>query len=202
MLSARQAEATRTSPPTRVDVERVVQWALQPGKAGGIPWREGAALAFDLGVTAKPRRRQRGGWALVIAGGVKTPIRRVELEAVADDDAGRVMDSIRALPGNVASLVIHHGRYCTRPGWTERVENRAPRLGPSGRPWVEYADPRRRMQPYCPLLVTHEWVVSDAAISRYRAWWGGLLIVAEAIRGRLDRWEVSGFAAPQTPWMA
>lgn len=186
--------------PARIDVEQLAQWALAPGRAGGIPWRDQAVLAFDHGCTAQLRRAARGSWALVIAGTVNTPVRRVEIQAIPDDDAGRVLAAIRALSPVAASLVIHHGRQRTRPGWIETVETLHPRLSPSGRPWIAYEDPKRRAQPYCAMEIHTREEVTEAAIRRYRAWWGGLLLAAEFLVGRLERWQVSGFAAPETPW--
>ncbi len=190
-------------PQAPIDIEALVRWALQPGRTGGLAWRDEAALSFDRGVTARPRRRARGSWSLVIAGAGRvggTP-RRIVLAPSAESDAELVIAAIRALPAAAAALVIQHGRHRTRPGWTDRVEERSPRWAAPGRPVILFADPFRRAQPFCPLTIKIIEMITERAISRYSAWWEGLATLVGALDGRLRRWRVSGFAAPERPWL-
>jgi hypothetical protein len=188
--------------PAPIDVERLVQWTLAPGRSGGLVWRDEAALAFDRGCTAKPRRAVRGNWALAIAGTVRRPPRRVVIEATADGDASAVLAAIRALPsGLAASLVIHHGRWRTRPGWTETVVRHMPHWAAPGRPCIRYAGGTKdRTRPYCPLRIIVEQVVTERAICRYELWWQALAGLHAALDDRLERWRINGFAAPARPW--
>jgi hypothetical protein len=190
-------------PPAPIDIERLVWWALGRGRPGGLPWRDEAVLSFDRGLTARPRRKPRGNWTLVFAGAGtvqgQAP-RRVVLDAIPDGDAARVVAAVKALPAAASALVIRHGRSHTRPGWTERIETAAPTWAAPGRPTIRYADPYRRALPYCPLRIAVSEVVTEAAICRYEAWWGGLAALRRELDGQLARWRISGFAAPERPW--
>lgn len=197
-----------------VDAERLIQWALMPGREGGLRWRDVADLSFDRGCTARMSRRQPVNWALCIAGVSERRFpapRTVVLSAIGDGDAELVLAAIRALPGDQAALLVHHGRQKTRPAWTEPVETRRPRLGKSGRPWIAYQDPKRHAQPYCILEIETRHEATEAAMARYAAWWRGVALVAARVSvsvglgrgmgGGLVRWQVSDFAAPAEPWL-
>lgn len=95
----------------------------------------------------------------------------------------------------LAPFVIRHARLGVRPDWHEgwRRPVGRPMLGCAGR---NSGGRRRRTGDDAALL---ESVVFDRAM--YSAWRMGLVVLVEQLSRALDRYDVSGPAAPETPWV-
>jgi hypothetical protein len=72
---------------------------------------------------------------------------------------------------------------------------------PDQRPVILHADPWRRAQPYFPLTikVSESPTRAIAPICRLVAKHG--VSLAGSLEGALRRWRISGFAAPERPWL-
>lgn len=179
-----------------IDIEALVYWALS--RTGRLPWDRARdkELAFDRGVTAKPRTAPPGNWALAEAcAGLKLGNNR-PLPAHIDPgpDAHRVLAAIRALDPKSASLVLACGRTQIRPDWMEGIE---PRQVEKRRSWRRCKGGQSRIrlvwEPCHPDAIR-------AAHESYTRWHEALITLAFRLRDGLDGWQINGLAAPAEPW--
>lgn len=180
-----------------VDIELIVQWALEP--RGRLPFdrADDKELAFDRGVTVKPRKKPRGSWALAEAcAGLRLGSGRPlhAYPTAPRPDAERIIDAIRQLPPAAAATVIACGRGRIRPDWMEGVEPRQVVKKRSHRK-CRNGQPRTRLvwEPCTPDEIR-------AAHAIYSRWHAALLLLADRLRGTLERFEINGFGAPAEPW--
>lgn len=183
-----------------IDVEFLVQWAV--ARSGRLPWdrTRDRELAFDRGLTAKYRRRPPANWSLAAAcAGIRIEGRAVPALMQPGPDVVRVIEAIKRLDGGVAEVVIACARAKRRPDWFEGIE-------PQRVARTIY--PRRRNGRLAHRQVTlMVWSPCDpgkirAARQVYAAWHAALGRLAGELDGRLDAWQVNGFRAPASPWLA
>jgi hypothetical protein len=201
MVSGFGADSTPGNGPQTVrgasrplDVELVVQWAI--ARSGRLPWDRARdrELAFDQGLSARPRRRPPTSWALASAcAGIRLEGRPTPAIMQPGPDAELVIEAIKALEGGAAEIVIACARGRCRPDWFEGVEprqverprkhQRGANCGHHGSTW----------SPCSPAQIR-------AARDRYRCWHAALGRLASVLAGRLEAWEINGPAAPAEPW--
>lgn len=190
----------------RVSVEMLLRWAFAPGRDGGAAWRVDAGLAFDQGLTARPRRRAAGSWTLAEAcAGMRFgrgPA--LDMGATADADAVLVASAVAALPGAVAERVRAHARAGSRPDWLD-TEKRLEGVFTANRPGarvgkVEWTNNRHKKVQFCRLQLVIRRDLTDASKRRWRDWRGALAEIDRRLAGRLARWELNGYLPIEDPW--
>lgn len=96
-------------------IERVMQWVFAEQRMR-MPWMVNTDLAFNRGLTARPKRAGDGGWATsAMSAGMGQGKTRMRLAVTPHPQANLVMDRVKLLPARSAALVITHGRKRTRP---------------------------------------------------------------------------------------
>lgn len=177
-----------------IDAEALIAWALQ--RSGRLPWGNARDrdLAFDRGVTAKPRSAPHVGWGVAeVCAGLSVNGRAlVRPQRNPGPDAIRVLVEIGMLDPARAALVIACGRASIRPDWMPGVTPREVRR-------VKRTGKKRRR------IAIVEWSPCSpeairAAREAYRRWHSGVAAVARRLDGELDGWEIQGFTAPAEPW--
>ena len=189
-------------PKTAIDIERAAQWAVEA--TGPLPWdrtpeRE---LAFDQGLTARPRRRARGNWALAEAcAGLRLNTgRALPARRTPGSDAELILDAIRRLDPKTAATILACARGKTRPDWMQGVEPVQVEKKQSWRK-VKKGHPRSRKIWIDPL--TGKRCHPDeirAAREVYTRWHAGLTALARALDGKLSGFIINGLSAPASPW--
>jgi hypothetical protein len=185
MTTAAAASSGKTGK-TPIDIETLVQWAVQ--QSGHLPWRgvDDRELMYDYGYTAlqrqAPPRRSSGR----------------QLARAVGQDAAAVIAAVQALDGGVAAVVIACARAGIRPDWMPGV---APRLVPK----PVYERIRRRGKKRHRRSVRIVWEPCDpqaicAARAVYRRWHAALRGLIAPLAGNLSDWNITGLAAPAEPW--
>lgn len=176
--------------PTHViDIEALIQWALQ--QTGYLPWRgvSDDALAYDHGWTAVPRRQSRQYVGSEIL-----------LRRAVDNDAALVLGAVRALAPATAATVLRCAREGDRPGCFIGFEaHKVPK--------TVYRRKRgggKRHRPSVVMVWDMGIEPETVRLARtvYENWRAALARVAASIRGDLAFYEVAGPAAPPHPWLA
>lgn len=179
-----------------LDVEFVLQWAI--ARSGRLPWdrTRDRELAFDGGLTARPRRRPPANWTLAAAcAGIRVEGRATPAMMRPGDDAELVIAAIRQQAGGEAEIVIACARAKRRPDWFEGV---LPQQVERPLSWRRARPGQKRVtlawQPCSPAEIR-------AARERYCRWHAALVRLAHSLSGRLEAWEINGPAAPAEPWI-
>jgi hypothetical protein len=171
-------------------IERVAQWTFAEMRCR-MPWMVDRELAFNKGLTARPRRAGEGGWATSeMCAGMGAGKTRMRIPVPINPQAEIVIEAVKRLHPRAAALIITHGRKRTRPDELLGVEAR---LRPA---WV-LRKVKGVMTPfpkiasrdkyghygYCVL----EWTISPEVIrvarEDGRLWREGLLKLAAALDG-------------------
>jgi len=186
----------RRSPQERrpIDAEALVTWALR--RSGRLPWANARdrELAFDKGLSAKPRTRLLGDWGLAAAcAGLSVGVRALYSPMMEPGpDAALVLMAIGRLEPAIAALVIACGRAGIRPDWMPGVEPRPVERTRRSR--------RRHRKVVCVAWEPCSPESLRAARAAYQHWHSGVRLLAMLLAGALESWEICGFAAPSEPW--
>jgi hypothetical protein len=187
-----------TSVPPPADIEFLVQWALS--KTGNLPWSRtrDRELAFDKGLTVKPRKRPPVNWTIAVAcAGMHLVVPPLPARLTPSGDAETILSALKTLPPRQASLLLACARAKIRPDWT--VNGHAEPVRHQKKSWKK----KKGKRPGRPQL-RHWYDPSPEAIcaarEAYRLWYEGLLALMALLEGRLSGFRINGIAAPQTPW--
>lgn len=176
---------------TAIDIEALLQWALEHSVAPrlGVPSRR--ELEFNRGYTAIPK----GFHGVFAGGGVAVEGGR----AAGDIDAERVLAAVDRLDPWSRSIVLVNARARRRPDWMEGVE---PRLVARARYRAKKRGKKRHRA--SPVMVWEPCTPQAICATReiYGRWHDALQRLAAALHGRLIAWEINGFAVPTAPWEA
>jgi hypothetical protein len=188
-----------------VDIEWLVGWAISQDRSLG--WRRDGEreLAFDRGLTVKPRKRPHVGWieATASAGGslkIAAGKGAVMAQSKPDPDALLVIAALNQLDPWTQSVITANAKRQRRPDWMEGIE---PRLVPE-RSYAKKRKKRGRGQ-YRKSVVKMVWKpVSPEVICAtreiYSRWHLGMTRLMAIVEGQLSSYRVNGLAAPSTPW--
>lgn len=175
---------------TAIDIEHLLQWAVEQSVAPRLTVASRDALSFNYGFTVVPK-----GFHGVHTGGIA----RVEGGRYAGDiDAERVLAAIDRLDPWSRSVVLRCAKGCRRPDWFEGVE---PQLVPR----ISYRRKKNGKKKHrkSPVMVWKDGIspqVICATRDIYRQWHIVLSRLAAALEGKLLAYEIKGFAAPAAPW--
>lgn len=190
----------RAPAPQPADIEWLAQYALS--RTGNLPWAcdRDKELAFDRGLTVKPKKRQMISWTLAEAcAGLRVGKDR-PLPAKLDPgpDAEKIIAAIKRLDPKTASLVIGCARTKIRPDWTVNGV-----IEPSQTPKWVYPKKRNRKKGHTKTLKM-VWDVDPGAIRAarevYERWHEGMLRLWVMLDGELSGFAINGLAAPAWPW--
>lgn len=191
-----------------IDIETLLQQVVAEDQ--GLSWRRDGEreLAFDRGLTVKPRKRPHVGWieAAASAGAtLKIPPGRgaVMARTQGDPDVAAVNAALDRLDAWTRSIITANARAKRRPDWMEGVE---PKLVEK-KTWSRKARRkgkrrgRRKDQP----VIVQRWEPCDpraicATREIYSRWHAGVTRMMGMLEGELWRYKINGFAAPATPW--
>lgn len=176
-----------------IDVEALITWALQ--RSGRLPWANARdrELAFDSGLTARPRKAPHVTWGTAEAcAGLRFDGRSLRAMMTPGPDASRVLLAIGRLEPGTAALVIACGRAGIRPDWMPGVEPRQ----------VQRAKRCRKKHRKIAVPVWEPCSPDTIRVARdaYRRWRAGVAEVWRQLADALESWEIDGFAAPIDPW--
>lgn len=178
-----------------VDIEWMVTYAL--ARSGRLPWsRPGdQALSYDRGLTARPRRRAPGSWALAEAcAGLRIGAgREVPATMTPSGDVAIVIEAIKRLHPRAASLILACGRAHIRPDYT--VEGR---VEPTK--VLKSVKCRKRKRRIDRMVWDVDPEAIRAARAAYTAWHDGLHHLTLLLAGRLSGFRINGLSAPAEPW--
>lgn len=105
-------------------IERVMQWVFAEQRCR-MPWSVDRTLAFNQGLTARPRKASESGWATSeMCAGVAKGKTRMRLAVPTHPEAEIVLECVKRLPARSAALIITHGRNHSRPDEMLGVEAR------------------------------------------------------------------------------
>lgn len=171
--------------PAPIDIEDLLQLALQQPVYRPFRVVSERALAYNYGYTAVPKGCHGG-----FAGG------EVLLRVPAGADAAAVVAAVNALDPWTRAIVRRCAVGGTRPDWFEGVG--APR---------RVAVMKRHKRRHRKVKVGERWEPCSpqaicAAREIYARWHSAVTRLAEVLRGRLTDWRITGFAAPESPWEA
>lgn len=177
-----------------IDIEALVQWAMEETSAKHLPWRNPSprALAMDHGWTCIPKgvSREYHGAEVVLRVGT-------------DHDAITVVEAIKALDDPaVAAQIIACGRGNLRPECHLNVE---PRRVEKIVSWRKAAKKKKGNKKNRKPVRTSVWEPCSpeaicAARDAYKRWHDGLTNLARVLDGQLSRWKVTGLRASAKPW--
>lgn len=188
-------------PQQPIDIEMLLQWVI--ARTGRLPWRRDheSELSMNRGLTARPKRRDKIGWAT--AGIMVVTVSGYRQGAVVmrrpGPDAEIILAAIQCLDPATAAAVIACARSKICPDWMEGVVPRRVM-----KPVYGYKRNRRRRgrsimapawEPCSPAAV-------HAARAAYARWHSALAVLAEALDGQLEGWRITGCAVPATPWIS
>lgn len=193
--SADEISATVLKKPVSVDVEWLLQWAV--GQTGNLPWSRDrdCELAFDRGLTVKPRKREHGSWAIAEAcaglrfGGTRPLPARMHPTG----DAEKILAEIMKLDGRTASTIIACARSKIRPDWMPGVEAKMTVVGSRRCKKRHKRIPVMDWRPCRPEAIR-------AAREVYTRWHAALIAMMGNLDGRLSGFRINGLSAPANPW--
>ena len=198
-LGTGQFEADRpNSPePRPIDIEVLVQLAIE--RSGNLPWSRvrDRELAFDKGLTVKPRKRAIVSWLEAEAmAGISFEGKAPPARMHPGPDLELVINAIKRLEPRMASAVIACGRAKIRPNcMLGVVPKRVARTT-----YGYKRNGKRRGRP----VITMVWDVDPKAIclarELYSAWHAALTRIMHELRDRLSNYSINGFLAPASPW--
>ena len=197
-----RANVAPLSPKAEISIERLLWWAYGPGRPGGRTWIVDRELSMDRGLTARPRRRERGSWLLVeaCAGMRLRQTATVTVLGTLDRDAGLIDAIVDGLPHRQAEAVRRYARGKSRPDWLDTAWRLEGERDERGRGIVKWTNNRHRKVQYCPLRVVVERRLTEMSQRRWTDWRAGLLATSGAVGGRLERWKLSGSLPVDEPW--
>jgi hypothetical protein len=109
-----------SAPPQPIDIELLLQWAI--ARSGNLPWSRDLDrdLAFDRGLTVRPRKRPTVSWVEAEAmAGIRFEGRAPRARLRPSPDAELVIAAIKRREPKVADTVIACARAKIRPDWIE-----------------------------------------------------------------------------------
>lgn len=175
-----------------IDIEHLLHWAY--GQTGILPWRgvSARALMFDHGYTVIPK-----GCGRAFAGG------ELLLERAVDDDAAFVIAAVDTLPFEIRQVVKACALQQIRPSWMAGIEPRLVERRVSWRKRSRKKDRRKGHRSH----VERVWEPCSPETIRavrevYAEWHAALGRLRSDLAGRLSGFEIKGFAASSTPWIA
>lgn len=195
-----------------IDVEALLIWAVQKEYAhryaGSAGLFEGEA-AVAAGEGAEPFHAPSGDgvWQMQKIAGLGCRPDEFGGNSHCHPDAEAViLAGIEVLGGALLySLLVPHARSGLRPDW--RPDLRELEAGPrlvwddrshEYRPCVMTAG--RAKAEYCAVQYRDRTAEMEAARGYYVAWWDALNLLAEALAGRLAKYEATPPAVPRRPW--
>lgn len=189
-----------------LDIELILQWAMT--QTGHLPWSRDrdTELMFDKGLTAKPRKRPPVNWTIAMAcAGLKLGTERpLPATMTPSGDAEIIIDAVKRLSPRQASLILACARAHIRPDFTVQAEIDKQRYAEpverSKKCWQKKRTCKRPKKAYLKRWHDPTPEAICAARSAYLLWWYGVWIVLAALQGRLSRFRINGFAAPERPW--
>lgn len=177
-----------------IDVEHLLHWAF--AQTGLLPFRNPSerGLAYNHGWTAIPRGANQQFQGSEIA-----------LQRALDEDAAAVLAAVQRLPAEIRNVVRACAMSGIRPNWMEGIEPklverrvshrkvRKKKKGKRGKKVTGRSHVERVWEPCSPetILIVREI---------YAAWHAALSEIATKLGPDLKNHEISGLAAPATPW--
>lgn len=168
------------------DIEQVLAWAYRDKLVGGSCTLYEAPSVHDDEEDMPELRMSRGA-------------------SEEDGDAAEIQRAVHGLRGmggrfgTIARLIEQHARTGSRPDWKPRGTQVLPVLRADGKPKIEHVDAGRKV-PFCPLI----WRHGPDSLALYQHQWAlwhvGLVSLARALEGRLQRFTVTGPKALAEPW--
>jgi len=120
----------------------------------------------------------------------------------APTDAEAVHLAVMALPRQAADIVMQVAETGRRPEW---LPDQKPFPVPNkfDEPTIVYHDPGRRERPsHCPVMYLPDRVRLDHSRMIYALWHTAVSALAVSLKDCLERFDVTGPAAPAEPWNA
>lgn len=174
----------------RIDVERLVTWALRDQ---GLGWSGAGGIDGPLAGLAELGTRIDASTI-----GAPTPA------LMTDDDAIVVLRHVQALPAAEAALVIQWGRIGERPDWCpEGVGEWRQAVNKRGQPrwrWEKPGDRRSKRWPIMEFIgysPEHVWFWRDA----YSRWREALVSLVGPLNRELANHIACPPEAPEEPWI-
>lgn len=200
MVCAEDVEGI-TRPQQPIDIEALLQWAV--ARSGRLPWRRDhpSELSMNRGITARPRKSEKIGWATAGIMVVTVSGRRQGSIVMRrpGPDAALVIDAIMRLEPAVAAVVLACARSRIRPDWMDGVVPQRVM-----RPIYGYKRNRRRRGRPLMAPAWHPCSPADVQAARdsYTRWHMALLALVEDVGGTLASWRITGCDVPATPWLS
>jgi hypothetical protein len=193
-----------TPVPQPADIEFLVQWALS--KTGTLPWSRDRdrELAFDKGLTVKPRKRPPVNWTIAVAcAGMHLVVPPLPARLTPSGDAETILSALKTLPPRQASLLLACARNTIRPDWT--VNGHAEPVRHQKKSWKKKKGHKKSTKLKTPQI--HHWYDPTeeaicAAREAYTLWYDGMWRLLEVLQNRLSGFRINGFAAPEAPWLS
>jgi hypothetical protein len=174
----------------RVDIERLVTWALRDqglgwsGKDSFDAASQLALLGTMVDTSSTGSHPSIGLWT--------------------SDDAMLVKQAIEALPRDAAALVVRYGRTALRPEWgQEGVGQWEQEVDGAGRLRWEWDDPVNRKGNRRPrmVFVGEDPEIVEAERAEYDLWWLSLRALVEPLNRQLGEHVATGPAVSRAPWL-
>lgn len=174
----------------RVDIERLVTWALRDqglgwsGKDSFDAASQMALLGTMVDTSSTGSHPSIGLWS--------------------HDDAMLVKQAIEALPREGAALVVRYGRTALRPEWGQDGAGQWEQdVDREGRPRWDWEDPVNRTGKRTPhmVFVGEDPENVEAERAEYDLWWLSLQALVEPLNRQLGEYVATGPAVSHTPWL-
>ena len=179
---------------TRINIEKLVTWALRDQGLGWVGRGQSADLGGDIALL---------GTRVDVTHSPGLPAPGVGLND--SDDALIVKSAIDQLPPDGAALVVQYGRVGLRPDWGEEGYGRPEQLkNRRGQPQWDYRDPKNRRGKIGPKLdwrgYEHHVAQIDYERAAWTVWREALAALVPELDGQLSGYSVTGPEVPAAPW--
>ncbi|GGF38393.1 hypothetical protein GCM10011321_31640 [Youhaiella tibetensis] len=188
----KEAELTGKATRKRMDVERLITWALRDQGLGWVGKERVREDFSDYGT-------------LIDDGGYSGSHPTIGL--LCDDDAEAVKYCIDyELPREAGALVIQYGRAALRPEASDSDPVKEPLRARNGKPRWHYAIPGdTKSRKLAPMMDEHKYSAECELVefqrAQYGLWWQALVDLVPVLNRRLDRHYATGPDAPKEPWL-
>lgn len=167
-----------------IDIEILLQWAIE--RSGRLPWLgvSDKDLAFDHGWTARPRSVPQ------------YQASSLTLRCSPSDDAAAVIAAINTLEPKAALSVTACAKNKMRPNWL-------PGVVPERVVTQGYRRKRgKKKHRLTTMIVWHpcDPLTLESAHNAYSRWHDAVASIADLLKGQLDNFEIRTFLAPEAPW--
>jgi hypothetical protein len=172
----------------RVDIERLVTWALRDQ---GLGWSGRESSFADFAALGTLVDTSYSGSHPTIG-------------LLDSDDAVLVKAAIDGLPIEARALLIRYGRTALRPDWGAEGEGAwEQEVDARGRKrwdWQDVANQTGARRPHMVFVGTDPEVIA-AERAEYALWWQGLADIVAPLNARMSEHQATGPAVSGTPWL-